>query len=144
MHALAYEQIIIAGGDEDVNAAELFDWVSPLLAGIPGGRWMSCQIEFGPGDQVFARYRDGGSGRVLNLALDGAAEETRALVSRLPRAQSLTMLLLNDFTSQAVTLLDGIARWMNIYETGEREIAPALRLLAMLQAMTAVTMAAAA
>ena len=142
MNALAYEQIIIAGGDEDVSSTELFDWVSPLLAGIPGGRWMSCQIEFGPGDQAFARYRDGGSGEVLNLAL--AAEETRALVSRLPRAQSLTMLLLNDFTSQAVTLLDGIARWMNIYETGEREIAPALNLLAMLQAMTTtVTMAAA-
>jgi hypothetical protein len=47
------------------------------------------------------------------------------------------MLLLNDFTSQAVTLLDGIARWLNIYELREREIAPVVRLIETIEGMTA-------
>lgn len=136
MQAHAYEQIIIAGGDEDVTSAELFDWVSPLLAGIPGGKWMSCQLELGPEQEVLARLRQGGSDHVLNLSLDANAEATREVFSQLPGAQSFTMLLLNDFTSQAVTLLDGIARWLNIYEVREREIAPVLKLIEMLETAT--------
>ncbi len=139
MKAHAYEQIIIAGGDEDVTSAELFDWISPLLAGIPGGKWMSCQLELGPEHEVLARFRQGGSDLVLNLSLDANAEATREVISNLPRAQSLTMVLLNDFASQAVTLLDGIARWLNIYELREREIAPVLKLIEMLETETMAT-----
>ena len=60
MAPLAFEQIIIAGGDEDVSAGDLFDWVSPLLAGIPGGRWMSCEIDVcdsGAGHRQLPRWQ---------------------------------------------------------------------------------------
>ncbi len=134
---LAFEQIIIAGGDEDVTAHEMFEWVAPLLAGIPGGRWMLCQLEFEADGSVLARYRDGGSETVLSLTLDSSAEATRALTEQLPQAQSLTMILLNEFSSQAVTLLDVIARWLNIYDIEERRVAPAVRLFGGFQTMLA-------
>jgi len=129
MQCLSYDQIIIAGGDEDVSADELFEWVAPLLAGIPGGHWASCQLEHGPDNVVYACIREGGSGLVRNVSLDGLAQDTRALLERLPEGPSVTMILLSDFTSQAVTLLDGIARWLNIYETAQHEVAPVLSLL---------------
>lgn len=132
---LAFDQIIIAGCDEDVSSTELIEWIFPLLAGIPGGRWMSCQLEFGQAGEVLAHYRQGGCDRVLSIALDPLAQETRALTSHLPGAESMTMILLNDFTSQAMALLDGIARWLNIYEVEEQKLAPVLRLLGLFQTM---------
>ena len=130
MQCLSYDQIIIAGGDEDVSADDLFEWVAPLLAGIPGGHWASCQLEHGPENTLYACIREGASGLVRNVALDGMAHETRALLEHLPEGPCVTMILLSDFASQAVTLLDGIARWLNIYETAEGEIAPVLHLMA--------------
>ena len=124
MQAVPFGQIIIAGGDEDVTSSELIVWIAPLLAGIPGGRWMSCQLDFGPGGEMLARLREG-NGRSLEIALAGPQD----FLGHLPEAQSLTMIMLDDFSSQAVTLLDGIARWLNIYETGAREVAPVVQML---------------
>lgn len=126
---LAFEQIIIAGGDDDVSAREMFEWVSPLLAGIPGGRWMSCQLEFGADGFVNANYRMGSSDVVVSVTIDSGAEATRTLLERLPGASSMTMILLSDFSSQAVTLLDGVARWLSIYDIDEEVLTPVMRLL---------------
>jgi len=135
----AFEQIIIAGGDEDVTAGELFDWVAPLLAGIPQGRWMSCQLEFGPDGFVIANYRAGGSDTVVSVTIDSTAEATRMMLDQLPVASSMTMILLNDFSSQVVTLLDGIARWLNIYDVDEQALTPVLRLLGSFQTILSTT-----
>ncbi len=132
---LAFEQIIIAGCDDDVTAREMFEWVSPLLAGIPNGRWMLCQLEYGSDGMVLAHYRDGGRSSVLSVTLDPGAAATHALTDQLPDAQSLTVILLSEFSSQAVTLLDGIARWLNIYDIEEHKVAPMLRLLGGIQTM---------
>lgn len=137
MAPFAFEQVIIAGGDEDVTAADLFDWVSPLLAGIPGGRWMSCQIDFGEHDQVLACYREGSSPTMVSVCLDAGLAGTQELLRRLPRVETLTVILLSDFSSQAVTLLDGVARWLNIYDTDEASLAPVLRLMGSFQTLLA-------
>ena len=126
---LAFEQIIIAGGDDDVTAAELFDWVSPLLAGIPGGRWMSCQIEIGEDGEVLAHYRHGATDMAVFISLDPQSPLTRDLLKQLPQAQSVTMILLSDYSSQAVMLLDSVARWLNIYDVDEDSLAPVVELL---------------
>ena len=126
---LAFEQVIIAGGDEDVSASELFEWVSPLLAGIPGGRWMSCQLDLAEDGGVLAHYRHGESHTEVCISLEPGAPLTRELLAQLPDAQALTMILLNDFSSQAVMLLDSVARWLNIYDIDEDSLAPVLRLL---------------
>lgn len=129
MAPLAFDQVIIAGGDEDMTAADLFDWVVPLLAGIPGGRWMSCQIDFAADGHVEATYCEGNHGKLVNIRLDADAPLTRDLVGLLPEADSLVVILLSDCSSQAVTLLDGVARWLNIYDTDEDSLAPVVRLL---------------
>ena len=131
MQALPYEQIIIAGGDEDVTSGELFEWVAPLLAGIPGGRWMSCQLEPGPGEELIAHLREGASGAVLSLPLGNHTAEAREILGQLPDAQSLTMIMLTDFASQAVTLLDGMAMWLNVFEADDPSIIPILDMLAL-------------
>lgn len=135
MAPLAFDQIIIAGGDEEVSAAELFDWVSPLLAGIPGGRWMSCQIDIDDAGQVEAFYRHGNSNVVVNVTMDSGAPMTRALLDMLPQSRSVTMILLSDFSSQAVMLLDSVARWLNIYDIDEECLTPVLRLLGSFQSL---------
>lgn len=129
MAPLAFEQIIIAGGDDDVSADDIFEWVAPLLAGIPGGRWMSCQLEFGSDGEVLAHYREGSSRTALSLTLDASEPATRELIRQLPEAQSMTMILLSDFTSQAVTLLDGIARWLSIHDLDDHKLTSVVRLL---------------
>lgn len=126
---LAFEQVIIAGGDEDVTAAELFDWVAPLLAGIPGGRWMSCQIDISEDGAVEARYRHGACDTDVCIMLDGQAPLTRDLLQHLPDAQSVTLILLSDYSSQAVMLLDSVARWLSIYDIDEESLAPVVQLL---------------
>jgi hypothetical protein len=137
MAPLAYEQIIIAGSDEDVTAEELFDWVAPLLAGIPGGRWMSCQLDLAVPGRVTAQYRSGASDTAVCVALDAATPMMREFLEQLPRAESVTMILLSDCSSQAVTLLDCVARWLNIYDIDEASLAPVVRLLGGFQGLLA-------
>lgn len=129
MAPLAFDQVIIAGGDEDVSAAELFDWVAPLLAGIPAGRWMSCQLDISETGLVQAHYRHGMSATEVCISLDPQAPLTRDLLCQLPDAQSVTLILLNDFSSQVVMLLDSVARWLSIYDIDEDNIAPVVQLL---------------
>lgn len=134
---LAFEQIVIAGGDEDVTAEELFEWVSPLLAGIPGGRWMSCQFDIGEDGEVLAHYRHGASDMAVIISLDPQSPLTTDLLRQLPRSQSVTMILLSDFASQVITLLDSVARWLNIYDVDEESLAPVVNLLGGFQTILA-------
>ena len=129
MAPLAFDQIIIAGGDEDVSGDELFEWVAPLLAGIPGGRWMSCQLDITEAGAIHAHYRHGASAVSVCITLDPDGPLTRELLTLMPEAQSVTMILLSDYSSQAVMLLDSVARWLNIYDIDEDSLAPVLRLL---------------
>jgi hypothetical protein len=137
MAPLAFDQIIIAGSDEDVTAEELFDWVAPLLSAIPGGRWMSCQLDLAETGQVTAHYRSG-TGKVdVSIALDAGTPVMRDLLQQLPRADSVTVILLSDYSSQAVMLLDSVARWLNIYDIDEACLAPVVRLMGGFQSLIA-------
>ena len=137
MAPLAFDQVIIAGSDDDVTADELFDWVAPLLAGIPGGRWMSCQIDIGEDGKVLAHYRTGTNDVSVAIMLDATAPLMRDLMCQLPRADSVTVILLSDYSSQAVMLLDSVARWLNIYDIDEDSLAPVVRLLGGFQTILA-------
>ena len=134
---LAFEQVIIAGSDDEVSAEELFEWVAPLLSGIPGGRWMSCQLDIRDDGQVLALYRHGGSGNAIRVMLEAGEPMTRDLLRQLPAAQSVTVILLSDFSSQVVTLLDSVARWLNLYDIDEDGLGPVVRLLGGFQTLLA-------
>ena len=135
MAPLAFDQAIIAGSDDDVSAEELFDWVAPLLAGIPGGRWMSCQLDIAEDGKVLAHYRHGGSGTAISVTLDACQPMTHDLLRQLPEARSVTVILLSDCSSQLVTLLDSVAGWLNIYDIDEDSLGPMVRLLGGFQAV---------
>ena len=123
------EQIIVAGADEDVTARDLLDWIEPVLQAIPNGRWASCEIEFGPGDVVFARHRCGTCAAELSLHADWTPEETRQIAGAFPGGGALVIVSLSDYTSQVLSLMDGIARWFNVYPKDSPQLAPILRLL---------------
>ena len=48
---------------------------------------------------------------MVSVRLDANSPAAADLLALLPEAESLTVILLSDVCSQAVTLLDCIARW---------------------------------
>ena len=69
------------------------------------------------------------------ITLDPDGPLTRELLTQMPEAQSVTMILLSDYSSQAVMLLDSVARWLNIYDIDEQCLAPVVRLLGSFQSL---------
>ena len=128
LQQLPYQQIIIAGSDEDVSAGDLLEWVYPVLAGIPNGRWSSCELEFHSETEVFARYRSGDSSIELNLLTGWTAEDIASFGSIIPGAPALALIMLDDYANQVLMLMDGIAKWLNIFETSQDELRPIIRL----------------
>jgi hypothetical protein len=119
-----YQQIIIAGSDEDVSTGDLLEWVHPVLAGIPNGRWSSCELEFHSETEVFARYRSGSSSIELNLSTGWTAEDIASFAPVIPAASALAIIMLDDHASQVLMLMDGIANWLNMFETSQTELKP--------------------
>ena len=66
---------------------------------------------------------------MVSLKLDASSPAAMDVLGLLPDAVSVTVILLNDFSSQAVTLLDSVARWLSIHETDDGTLAPVLRLM---------------
>jgi hypothetical protein len=123
-----FSQLIIAGGDEDIGPADLIDWVHPVLNGIPAGLWLTCEIaETGRGC-LTARIRSGAD--VPHLALCRTIPQREAmLLSRLLPEAPAAVILLNDHAPQVMTLLDGLARWLNVFEAGDPALAPIISML---------------
>jgi len=96
---------------------------------------MSCQLDIGEDGKVLAHYRHGASDTAISISLDATGPMTRDLLAQLPKADSVTMILLSDFSSQAVMLLDSVARWLNIYDIDEQCLAPVVRLLGSFQSL---------
>jgi hypothetical protein len=139
LHPDLDRQIIIAGTDDDVTAADLFDWVLPVLTAIPAGRWSGCELEWKTDNKIVVRYRSSGSNMTFSLDALGADPEFAAVSALIPRSQVLVMIVLGDYAAQVISLLDGIARWLSIHEAAQSELAPVKRLLEKLEAMARST-----
>lgn len=124
-----YGQIIIAGGDDEISPGDLIDWVHPVLCGIPAGLWLTCEIAAASRGCLTARIRSGR--RVPHLALCCTIPRRHAspLCHLLPEAPPAAVILLNDHAAQVMTLLDGLARWLNVFETGDPTLAPIISML---------------
>ena len=123
------EQVIVAGGDEDVAAADLVDWVKPLLPGIPGGRWQVCEIDFLPDGLLSVRYRSGAPGHPVAFTTRWDREEFARVAAYLPSATSLALIVIEDCTGQMMTLLDSAASWLGVYDLGHTGLEPVAALL---------------
>lgn len=124
-----FNQIILAGGDDDISPADLVDWVYPVLCGIPAGRWLTCEIASANRGSLTARMRSGW--RVPHLALCCTIPHKHAQPLRrlIPEAPPLLVILLDDHAAQVMTLLDGMARWLNVFEAADPALAPIVSLL---------------
>jgi hypothetical protein len=121
-------QVIIAGGDEEIGPADLIDWVQPVLSGMASGSWTTCEIAYAGRGCLTARIRN--STHVPRLALCSTIprRDARALWRLLPGAPA-AVILLDDHAAQVMTLLDGLARWLNVFEAAEPALAPIVGLL---------------
>ncbi len=95
-----HEQLIVAGGDEDVCSDSLREWVAPLLAGIPSGRWTTCQIDISHAPEIFARFRSGSIGdSEIHLIAEWSNEDVQAVMRQIPSADALMVVVLDQYSS---------------------------------------------
>jgi hypothetical protein len=123
-----FSQLIVAGGDDDIGPADLIDWISPVLSGIPAGLWITCEIAAAGRGCLTARVRNGAHVPHLALCRTIARRDARHLVRLLPEVPA-AVILLNDHAAQVMALLDGLARWLNVFETGDPALAPIVSIL---------------
>ena len=125
----ALGQIIIAGGCEDISPAEMLGWISPLLYGIADGQWLTCEITRGARGSLTARLRTGAMAPHLTLC-HGIPRRHAARLQRLrPRPAPAAVVMLNDHAAQVMTLLDGMAAWLYLFEADDPAIAAVTAML---------------
>ncbi|MFN4142009.1 hypothetical protein [Aestuariivirga sp.] len=139
-----FSQIIIAGGDEDIGPADLIDWIHPVLSGIPGGLWLTCEIGAGEQGLLTARLQSGTRAQHLALCQTVPRRHASRVRSLLPAPPPTALILLNDHAAQVMSLLDGMAQWLNLFEGDDPALAPILRLLDSLGEADAADLPAAA
>ncbi len=123
-----FSQLIIAGGDEEVGPSDLIDWVHPVLCGIPAGLWITCEIAAAGRGCLTVQIRNGAHVPHLALCRTIARRDAGPLSRLLPEAPA-AVILLNDHAAQVMTLLDGLARWLNVFEAGDPALAPIVSIL---------------
>jgi hypothetical protein len=124
----SFLQLIIAGGDEEIGPSDLIDWVHPVLCGIPAGQWLTCEIAAAGRGCLTMRIRNGAHVPHLALCRTISRRDARPLIRLLPEAPA-AVILLNDHAAQVMTLLDGLARWLNVFEAGDPALAPIISVL---------------
>lgn len=126
----AFSQVIVAGGSEDISAQDMLEWIAPVLEGIPDGLWLSCELVPSGGRILSVKIRSGRVARHLPLCRTIPRLKARAVLNLLPATGPAAVVLLNDHAAQIMTLLDGMASWLNLFEKTDPRLAPLLALLA--------------
>jgi len=123
-----FTQLIIAGGDDEIGPADLIDWIHPVLCGIPAGLWITCEIAPAGRGCLTLRIRNGAHVPHLSLCRTIPRRDAGPLSRLLPEAPA-AVILLNDHAAQVMTLLDGLARWLNVFEAEDPALAPIISML---------------
>jgi len=124
-----FTQIILAGGEEDTTPSEMIDWILPVLAGIPAGLWLTCEITTAGRGCLTARMRSGTGTPHLALCSTVPRRLAKPVCRLLPAPPPSAVILLNDHAAQVMTLLDGMAAWLNLFEADDPALRPIIRLL---------------
>ncbi len=128
-HPVNYGQLIIAAGDEETSPAELIDWVHPVLCGTQGGLWLACEIAVAARGCLTVRIRSGQGAPHLALCRPVPRRLAKPVLGLLPAPPPIAVILLDEHAAQVMTLLDGMARWLNVFEAEDPCLAPIIRML---------------
>lgn len=128
MQQLPFSQLIIAGGDDEIGPSDLIDWVYPVLCGVRSGEWISCEVAAASRGSLTTRIRKGAQWPHLALCRTIARRDADVLSRLLPDLPA-AVIMLGDHAAQVMTLLDGLAHWLNVFEAGDPALAPIVSLL---------------
>lgn len=123
-------QMIIAGSSDDVSAQDMMGWISPILQGIPGRLWLSCVLAPSEGGVLSITLRSGWSAPYLSLHRSLPRQKARTIRQLLPDTSPAIAILVNEHAPQILTLLDGMAGWLNLFDTTDPALSPIMSLLA--------------
>lgn len=113
---LAFDHLLIASGGCDDPPADIRDWLMPLLRGLDAGSWAACVLNLAIDDCMSARFFDGRSGHEHLVASHLPARDAARLRQRLPGLADLTVVMLDNCSSQVFTLLDAVADWVLVLD----------------------------
>lgn len=125
----ALSRVIIAGGSDDISAQDMIDWISPVLEGITDGLWLSAELNPSDRGQINVKLRNGRFARHLILCRLVARQRARPVLELMPAAGPTAVVMLNDHAPQVMTLLDGMASWLYIFEAEDPQLTPLMALL---------------
>ena len=126
----ALGQMIIAGSCEDISPADMLGWITPLLSGIGDGQWLTCEIERSGRWAMTARLRTGAMAPHLTLCHSIPRLQAARLMRLKPRPAPAAVVMLNEHAAQVMTLLDGMAAWLYLFEADDPAIAAVTAMLA--------------
>lgn len=126
----ALGQLILAGGCEDISPADMLGWISPLLCGIGDGQWLTCEIARGGPGAMTAKLRTGAMAPHLTLCHTIPRLHATRLMRLKPRPAPAAVVMLNEHAAQVMTLLDGMAAWLYLFEADDPAIAAVTAMLA--------------
>ena len=106
----------------------MLQWVWPVLAGIPAGRWMSYEIEPQDGSPPTVQLRCGTDSRGDRYVQPVGAAEAAELDILIPGSSPLVLILLDDHVEQIMSLLDSNVTWLNSFDTHDPAVRPLLSL----------------
>lgn len=122
-------QVIIAGSGEDISPADMLEWIAPVLCGIAQGQWLTCEISRAGRGALTTRLRSGAMAPHLSLCRTVPRRRARAIGRLLPKPGTAAVVMLNENAAQVMTLLDGMALWLNAFEADDPAIGPIIRML---------------
>lgn len=126
----ALDQLIIAGSCEDISPADMLGWITPLLSGIAEGHWLTCEIERSGRWDMTARLRTGAMAQHLTLCRNISRPHAARLLRLRPSPAPAAVVMLNAHAAQVMTLLDGMAAWLYLFEADDPAIAAVTAMLA--------------
>jgi hypothetical protein len=125
------DTVIIASGDDEVSIPDVLEWIAPLLAGIPRGAWSACTLDVGREGNVEATF-------LAPLAHDNKKSlrrswndsEMQAFARIVPTLGRMAVVMLNECASQAFCLIDVLASWLTLCDSGQEELEPLINIFA--------------
>jgi hypothetical protein len=125
-----FDTIIIAAGDEDFSARDIYEWVLPLLRGMSNASWSVCLFELKENHKVIARFQEHSTRHEHVFQTYWKPAESAEFRNLIPETRGLVIFMVNECSSQVFILVDTVARWLGTFPSNQQELEALNRLFA--------------